>query len=79
MYTSTKIQGNVISDPVKREIKFQVVSLFLWFMPRKILAFPRISVVLPFFPSVRKQRLLYIIAKLPSDVTLYLSVIVLKY
>lgn len=50
MYTNTKIQGNVISDPVKQEIKLQVVSLFLWFMPRKILAFPRISVVLPLLP-----------------------------
>lgn len=50
MYTSTKIQGNVISDPVKQEIKLQVVSLFLWFMPRKIVAFPRISVVLPLLP-----------------------------
>lgn len=58
MYTNAKIQGNVISDPVEQEIKLQVVSLFLWFMPRKILAFPRISVLLPLLPLSQEAEII---------------------
>lgn len=65
MYINTKIQGNVISDPVKQEIKLQVVSLFLWFMPRKILAFPRISVVLPLLPLSQEAEVMVHNCKAP--------------
>lgn len=65
MYTNTKIQGNVISDSVKQEIKLQVVSLFLWFMPRKVLDFPRISVVLPWLPLSQEAEIMVHNCKAP--------------